>query len=166
MLKHLSRSGMDFWSLIPFSLPARPVFALEVYTRSNSVPFQSISDGFNKPRPESRTICATIDFSKAFDSVWHPALLHKFIRLASLLALLVGLNLSFLIGALAWFDKITKVIPFESVEVFREDWFLALYFFLFSLMISQLLCLLSSAALFMLTIWPFGPLRWRPHTKL
>ena len=38
---------------------------------------QSISDGFNKPRPGSRTIQSTIDFSKAFDSVWHPALFHK-----------------------------------------------------------------------------------------
>ena len=33
---------------------------------------QSISDGFNKPRPDSRTILSTIDFAKAFDSVWHP----------------------------------------------------------------------------------------------
>ena len=40
---------------------------------------QSISDGFNKPRPSSRTILATVDFSKAFDSVWHPALFHKLI---------------------------------------------------------------------------------------
>ena len=38
---------------------------------------QSISDGLNKPRPGSRTILSTIDFSKAFDSVWHPALFHK-----------------------------------------------------------------------------------------
>ena len=30
---------------------------------------QSISDGFNKPRPGSRTILSTINFSKAFDSV-------------------------------------------------------------------------------------------------
>ena len=30
---------------------------------------QSISHGFNKPRPGSRTILSTIDFSKAFDSV-------------------------------------------------------------------------------------------------
>ena len=30
---------------------------------------QSISDGFNKPKPGSRTILATIDFSKTFDSV-------------------------------------------------------------------------------------------------
>ena len=40
---------------------------------------QSISDGFNKPRPGSRTILSTIDFSKAYDSVWHPALFHKLI---------------------------------------------------------------------------------------
>ena len=41
--------------------------------------FQSISDGFNKPEPGSRTILSTIDFSKAFDSVWHPALFYKLI---------------------------------------------------------------------------------------
>ena len=40
---------------------------------------QSISDGFNKSRPGSRTILSTIDFSKAFDSVWHPTLFHKLI---------------------------------------------------------------------------------------
>ena len=40
---------------------------------------QSVSDGFNKPRSGSRTILSTIDFSKAFDSVWHPALFHKLI---------------------------------------------------------------------------------------
>ena len=41
--------------------------------------FQSISNEFNKPRPGSRTILSTIDLSKAFDSVWHPALFHKLI---------------------------------------------------------------------------------------
>ena len=40
---------------------------------------QSISDGFNKPRPGSRTILSTTDFSKAFDCVWHPSLFHKLI---------------------------------------------------------------------------------------
>ena len=40
---------------------------------------QSVSDGFNKSRPGSRTILSTIDFFKAFDSVWHPALFHKLI---------------------------------------------------------------------------------------
>ena len=53
-----------------------------------------------------------------------------------------------------WFFKITKVVPFESVEVFRKDPFLTMYFSLSSLMIFQLLCLLPSAALFTLTIWP------------
>ena len=92
--------------------------------------------------------------------------------LASLLALLVGLNLSFLIGALAWFIKITKVFPFESIEVFHNDPFLALYFSLSSSMIFWLLCILPSAAVFMLTIWLFGPplprspLWWRPHKEL
>ena len=93
-------------------------------------------------------------------------------RLASLLALLIGLNLSFLIGALVWSFKITKVVPCKSVQVFRKDPFLALYFSLCSLMIFLLFCLLPSAFLFTLTIWPFGPppprslLRWRPHKEL
>ena len=118
------------------------------------------------------TILSTIDFSKAFDSVWLQPFSTNSFRLAYLLALVVGLNLSFLIGAFAWFFKITKVAPFKSVEVFRKDPFLALYFFLSSLMIFRLLCLLPSAALFTLTIWPFGPppprspLRWRPHKEL
>ena len=94
------------------------------------------------------------------------------LRLASLLALLVRLNLSFLIGALAWFSKITKVAYFESVEVFSKDPFLARYFSLFSSMIFLLLYLLLSTAIFTLTIWLFGPpplqslLRWRPLKEL
>ena len=92
--------------------------------------------------------------------------------LASLLAFLLGLNLSFLIGALVWSIKITKAAPFKSVEVFRKDPFLVLYFSLSSSMIFRHLCLLPSAALFTLTIWPFGPpppqfpLWWRPHKEL
>ena len=35
---------------------------------------QFTSDWFNKPKPASRTILSTIGFSKAFDSVWYPAL--------------------------------------------------------------------------------------------
>ena len=47
-----------------------------------------------------------------------------------------------------------------------------MYFSLSSLMIFLFLYLLTSAALFTLTIWPFGPpppwspLRWRPHKEL
>ena len=40
---------------------------------------QFISNGFDKPRPGSRTILSTIDYSKAFESVWHSALYHKLI---------------------------------------------------------------------------------------
>ena len=71
-----------------------------------------------------------------------------------------------------WCIKITKAVSFESVEAFCKDPFLALYFSLSSLMIFRLLCLLPSAVLFTLTIWPFGPppprspLRWRPHKEL
>ena len=117
--------------------------------------FQSISDGFNKPRAGSRKILATIDFSKAFGSVWHPARFHKLILAGLPASLLVGLNLSFLIGTLAWFIKITKIVHLESVEVFRKDPFLARYFSLFSSTIFLLLCLLPSVVLYMLTIWPF-----------
>ena len=143
MLKHLSRSGMDFplhifnlsWTLHsfpsiwntssfiaiqkmgkPLDSPAsfRPIFLtsyvskfferiilsrLFFFLESNSIlsPHQagfrpgrstldqilylsqSISDGFNKPRPGSRTSLSTIDFSKPVDSVWHPVLFHKLI---------------------------------------------------------------------------------------
>ena len=62
-----------------------------------------------------------------------------------------------------WFFKIRKVAPFESVEVFSKDPFLALYFSLYSSMICRLICFLLSAALFTLTIWPFGsPPPWVP----
>ena len=62
-------------------------------------------------------------------------------------------------------------VPFIS-ECICKDPFLALYFSLFSLMIFLLLFLHPSAALFTLTIWPFGSspsrstLRWRPHKEL
>ena len=93
-------------------------------------------------------------------------------RLASLLAFLVGLNVSFLTGVLAWFIKIAKVGPFGSAEVFRKDLFLALYYSLSSSMIFRHLCLLPFAVFFTLAIWPFGPpaprspLRWIPHKEL
>ena len=62
---------------------------------------QSISDGFNKPRPGSRTIQSTIVFSKAFDSVWHPALFHKLIS-AGLLLCFAHWTQSFLSGRCAF----------------------------------------------------------------
>ena len=87
---------------------------------------RSISNEFNKPRPGSRTILATIDFFKASDSVWHPLFSTNLFRLASLLALFDRWTQSFLFdrrGCVVF--KITKVVPFESVEVFRKNPFLA-----------------------------------------
>ena len=85
-------------------------------------------------------------------------------RLAFLFALHVGINLSFLIGALAWSFKITKVVAFE---MFRKDPFLALYFSHSSLMIFRgLSAFFRQLLFFTLSIWPFGPppprspLRW------
>ena len=101
------------------------------------------------------TLSGTLLFFLRTDFGWPPSLLCS-----------LDLNLFFLISALTWSFKIT-----ESVEVFRKDPFLALYFSLFSSMIFVLLCLLPSVVLFMPTIWPFGPLPQslllcRPHKEL
>ena len=42
---------------------------------------QSIWDSFQKKKPPNRTILASVDFSKAFDSVWHSAMFHKLLLL-------------------------------------------------------------------------------------
>ena len=81
-------------------------------------------------------------------------------RLASLLALLVGLNLSFLIGALVWFIKITKVVPFESVEVFCMNPFWPCSSFLFINDLPASLPSSVSCSLYAddLVIWSSSPL--------
>ena len=162
-----------FQNLIPFSLPARPVSALDGLHLIKFCAFLSpFRMGLTNPgRALRRFSLLSISLELLTLSSIPPFSTNSF-RLASVLALLVGLNLSILIGALEWFCKATKAALFESVEVFRKDPFLALYFSLSSLMIFLLLCLLPSAALFTLTIWPFGPppprspLRWRPHEEL
>ena len=64
---------------------------------------QSISDGFIKPRRAfGRFSLLSISLKLLTLSGIPPFFINSF-RLASLLALLVGLNLSFLIGALVWF---------------------------------------------------------------
>ena len=133
---------------------------------------QSISDGLTNPGRALGRSCLLSISLKLLTVSGIPLFSTKLFRLASLLALLVGLNLSFLIGALVWFIKIAKAAPFESVELFRKDPFLALYFSLYSSMIFRLLCLLPSAAFYTLTTWLFGPLPhrsplwWRPHKEL
>ena len=129
---------------------------------------QSILDVFNKPRRGSRTILATIDFLKAFDSVWH--LFHKLIS-AGLPSCFARWTRSFLSDRRACLVyQNHKSRSFRVRRGVTQGSVLgSLYFSLSSLMISRPLCLLPSAALFTLTIWPFGPpsprspLPWRPH---
>ena len=163
----------SFWNLIPFSLPARPASALDGLHLIKFCTFLSpFRMGLTNPGWALGRASLLSISPKLLTLSGIPLFSTNLFRLASLLTLLVGLNLSFLIGALAWFIKITKVVPFETVEVFRKDLFLALYFSPYSLMIFRPLCLLPSAALFTMTIWPFGPppprspLRWRPHKEL
>ena len=163
----------SLWNLIPFALPARPVSALDSL---HLIKFCSFLSPFwmgltNPGRAFGRFSLILISLKLLILSGIPPFSTNLF-RLASVLALLIGLNLSFLIISLAWFMKITKATPFESVEVFRKDPFLALYFSLSLSMIFRSLYLLPSVALFMLTIWSFGPplprspLRWRPPKEL
>ena len=127
----------SFWSLIPFSLPARPVSALVGLHLIKFCSFLSSSGmGLTNPgRALGRSFLLSIS-PKLSTLSGIPLHSTNSLWLASLLALLAGLNLSFLIGALVWFIKITKVVPFKSVEVFSKDPFLALYFSPYSSMIS------------------------------
>ena len=132
----------SFWSLTPFFLPARPVPALygllDIKFCSFLSPFWM---SFTNPGwALGRLLLLSISQKPSTLSGTLPFSTNLF-RLASLLALLVGPDLSLLIGALAWFFKITKVAPFESVEMFRKDLFLLQYFSLFSSMIFLLHCL-------------------------
>ena len=42
---------------------------------------QSIADSFHQSKPGARTVLATVDFAKAFDSAWQSALLSKLLSL-------------------------------------------------------------------------------------
>ena len=216
MLKHLTRSGMDFLLHI-FNLSWSSHSFLSIWKTSSNIPIHKIRkllDSSASFWPISLTSCVSKLFERIIlsrlllflesNSILSPRqaglLLMKFrsflspfwmgstnpgralgrscllwiflklltqsgippfstnlFRLASLLALLVELNFSFLISALVRFFKITKVAPFESVEVFRKDPFLALFYSFSSSMIFLPLCLLPSVALFTFKIWPFGP---------
>ena len=163
----------SFWNLILFSLPARPVSALDGLHSIKFCTFLSpFRMGLTNPGRSLGRSCLLLISIKLLTLSGIPLFSTNLFRLASLLPLLVGLNLTILISALVWFFKITKVVSFESIEMFRKDPFSALYFALYSLMIFRPLCLLPSAALFTLMMWPFGPpphrspLRWRPHKEL
>jgi len=52
-----------------------------VVRSSFPVPIYEFWDSFQKKRPPDRTVLATIDFYKAFDSVWHSVLFHNLLTL-------------------------------------------------------------------------------------
>ena len=104
--------------------------------------------------------------TSVFDSVWHPAPFHKLIS-AGLPPCFARWIQSFFSdrGACEVYQnrksrssRISRGVPQGSV-LGSVSFFLSMIFLL--------LCLLPSTALFMLTIWPFGPspppslLRWR-----
>ena len=96
----------SFWSLIPFSLPFRPVSALDCLLYFIFLnPSQMVIT--NPGRALGRFSPLIISLKLLTQSGIPPFFTNSF-RLASLLALLVGLNLSFLTGALRGLSKSQK----------------------------------------------------------
>ena len=94
LFEPIIQSRVMFFLESNFTLSSRQACFRPEQSTLNQILFlsQSISDGLNEPKPGSPTILTTINFSKAFDSVWHPILFLKLILLTSLLALLIGLK--------------------------------------------------------------------------
>ena len=133
LLERIILSHLFFFlksNFIPLSLPGRFLPSTSTLDQIFYLS-QSISDGFKKPKPCSQTILAIIDFSKAIDSAWHPALSYKFIS-ADLTPCCAH-----------W----TQFFPFDKhacmvIKITTVATFLALYFSLFLSMIFLLLCIL------------------------
>ena len=99
----------SFWNPIPFSLPTRLVSALDGLHLIKFFIFLSpFRMGLTNPGRALGRSCLLLISPKLLTLSGIPPFSINSFRLASLLALLVGLNLSFLIGALAWFMKITS----------------------------------------------------------
>ena len=107
----LSRVGYSsFWNLIPFFLPARPVSALDGLHLIKFCTFLNpFRMGLTDPgQALGRSCLLSISPKLLTLSGIRPFFTNSF-RLTSLLALLVGLNLSFLIGTLLWFFQNHKI---------------------------------------------------------
>ena len=132
---------------------------------------QSIWDGFQKKKPPDRTILASVDFSKAFDSVWHSALFHKLLSLKlppfsqTPLAQTPSFSVcapSFLIVELKSRLVVPTAAPSVSDVGSHRARFLVQSFSFCLLMTSQRIYLGMPMPPCMLTIWPSGPL---PQTR-
>ena len=77
---------------------------------------KSIADSFHQSKPGARTVLATVDFSKAFDSVWHSALLFKLPSLSLPLCFINGYDLISQIPV----QKSASVIPIVVLSVFKK----------------------------------------------
>ena len=122
---------------------------------------QSIWDGFQKKKPSDQTILASVDFSKAFDSVWHCALFHKLPLLKFPLASFFGYALSFLIVELKSRLVVPATVPSASDEGSPRARYLVQSSSSCLLMTSPRIYLGVPMPPCMLTIWPSGP---PPHT--
>ena len=123
---------------------------------------QSTWAGFQKKKPPDRTILASIDFSKAFDLVWHSALFHKLLSLNSPLALFFGYALSFLIVELKSGLVVPTAFPSASDEGSPRTRYSVQSSSSYLLMTSPRIYLGVLMPPCMLTIWPSGPLLPRP----
>ena len=118
---------------------------------------QSIWDIFQKKKPPDRTILASVDFSKAFDSVWHSALFHKLLSLKLTLVLFFGYALSFLIVELKSRLVVPTAAPSASDEGSPRARLLVQSSSSCLLMTSPRIYLGVPMPPCMLTIWPSGP---------
>ena len=146
----------SFCNLTPFSPPRHAGFHSGGSTLDQILFLsRSISNGFNKPQSGSRTILATIDFSKLSTLSGISPFSTNLFQPASLLCCRTKSFVSDRCTCV--FYQNHKNYSFESIKMFRKNLFLALYFSLLFSVIFLLLCLLPSAALFMLTTCPFDP---------
>ena len=124
---------------------------------------QSIWDGFQNKKPPDRIILASVDFSKAFHSVWHSALFNKLLSLKLPLASFFGYAFSFLTVERKSRFVVPAAVPSASDVGSHRAWYLVQSSSSCLLMTSPRIYLEVPMPPCMLTICPSGP---PPQTRL